>query len=72
MATQEIHLVELAPVPRSTTLTRNQIELAGLVVFFFAIAIVFVIALIVMVFETEPSWKGKAGNQTPPTLQLRA
>jgi len=39
-------------VNRTYTLTRNNLELAGVVVYFFAIAVFFVMTLIVMLFRT--------------------
>lgn len=68
MLTQEAKLAAVATTPRSTTLTRNQIEFAGVVVFFFAIAVVFVLALILMVFETGFIPKTKAASPRPPRV----
>ncbi|HEY1983858.1 MAG TPA: hypothetical protein VGG85_00530 [Terracidiphilus sp.] len=49
-----------APAQRRHTLTRNNLELAGIVTFLFVLAIIFTIALTVMLFRLE------VGHNTRP------
>ncbi len=54
------------PVKRTHTLTRNNLELAGVVVYFFAIAVFFAMTLIVMVFRTGDETHVRAAHDHRP------
>jgi hypothetical protein len=56
------------PVNGANTLTRNNIEFAGVVVYFFALAIIFAITIIVMLCQTGSSTNEKAVNDHQPKV----
>jgi hypothetical protein len=47
---------------KSITLTRNNIEVAGVVVYFFALAVLFAITIIVMLCRTGSGTNERAAN----------
>jgi hypothetical protein len=56
------------PVNGSNTLTRNNIEFAGVVVYFFALAIIFAITIIVMLTQSGNNTNEKAVNDHQPKM----
>jgi hypothetical protein len=50
---------------KSITLTRNNIEVAGVVVYFFALAVLFAITIIVMLCRTGSGTNERAANHQP-------
>ena len=56
------------PVNGAKTLTRNNIEFAGVVVYFFALAIIFAITVIVMLTQSGNNTNEKAVNDHQPRV----
>ena len=56
------------PVNGANTLTRNNIEFAGVVVYFFALAIIFAITIIVMLSQSGNNTDEKAIKDNQPKV----
>jgi hypothetical protein len=56
------------PVNGANTLTRNNIEFAGVVVYFFALAIIFAITIIVMLSQSGNNTNEKAIKDNQPKV----
>jgi hypothetical protein len=56
------------PVSATYTLSRNNLEFAGLVVYFFALTIIFAITLIVMLFQPRDAYARAANDHRPPVV----
>jgi hypothetical protein len=54
------------------TLTRNNLEFAAIVVYFFALAVLFAITLIVMLFQTGDGMNARAANDHQPEVMALA
>jgi hypothetical protein len=59
----------LDPVEGAYTLTRNNLEFAGIVVYFFSLLMVFSMTLVLMLFQPGDGMFAKAANDhQPPKL----
>ena len=56
------------PVHGRHSLTRNNIEFAGVVVYFFTLAVIFAITIIVMMCQTGNGQNEKSSNDHQPEL----
>jgi hypothetical protein len=60
------------PVNGANTLTRNNIEFAGVVVYFFALAIIFAITIIVMLCQTGSTNEKAVNDHQPKVMAISA
>ncbi len=62
--------LEQSLVKRPHTLTRNNLEFAGLVTYFFALAVLFGITLVVMLFQNVAETKAKPADHSLPFMAI--
>jgi hypothetical protein len=55
-------------ISAATTLSRNNLEFAGVVVYFFTLAVLFAITIIVMLCRTGSGTNERAANHQPVTI----
>jgi hypothetical protein len=70
MLMTEKTLPDHSPVNAAHTLTRNNLEFAAIVVYFFALAVVFAITLIVMLFQTGDEMNARAAIDHQPEVMV--
>jgi len=58
------------PVNGAYTLTRNNLELAAIVVYFFALSVIVTFTLIVMLFQTGDGTNARAANDHQPKVMI--
>ena len=58
-------------VSATYTLTRNNLEFAGLVVYFFALTIIFAITLIMMLFQPRDAYARANDHRIPVMVSVR-
>jgi hypothetical protein len=52
------------------TLTRNNMELAAIVVYFFSLTVLFALSLILMLFQTADGTNARAANDHHPKVMV--